>query len=120
MAGIFNRAIFNDPIFNTDTATQAVEQFSGGWEHHPYLRAPKRVRYKFKDEEIPQTVGEIVQSLAETIPPDTLDRDLEIALRLRLRNQDLAYRFVYLALLQQEHERRKKRESEAVELLLLH
>lgn len=117
MAGIFNRAIFNDDIFNTDVV--AVEQFSGGWERHPYLRAPYRVRHKFKDEEIPKPVVEIVESIIDASPPDTVSRDLEIALRLRLRNQEITYRFVYLLLLEQEH-RRIRRENEAVELLLLH
>jgi hypothetical protein len=111
----------SDTFDGTVNLVSQTETFSGGWERHPYLRGPRRVRFKFKDEEIPQPVGEIVQSLAETIPPDTLSRDLEIALRLRLRNQEIAYRFVYLILLEQEVERiRTRQDKEAVELLLLH
>ena len=105
-----------------------------GWEEqisfkgHPYIQGPKRVRFKFKDEEekhpkVAKIIHDVAKRQVEEGPSKRLDRDLEIALRIRLNQEEILFKALYLIWLQYEQEGYRKEqfvlEDEEVAITLL-
>lgn len=109
-------------------APVVTETFSGGYEERGSYHVFKR---KLRlDDDIQEEVKEIIKDVAvRSIEADTTDdrqtlRELEIALRVRLRVQDILYKQLYLSALKKwkaevERQISIQREDEAIAVLLL-
>lgn len=100
-----------------------VEFYSGGWEHHPWLR--RRKQY-VEEQEIPQDVEEaIVASVARVSEVRAVRAShaahaaAERALRAFLSEQKQAWKELYAQLIRLEYERREQEYEDAQIALML-
>lgn len=81
-------------------AAEAPETSTGGWFDEMWRRKRQR---EYEEEHIPEQVKEIIEDVAERSVKKRVTqgeretvRDLEIALRVRLRTQELLFQQIYL------------------------
>lgn len=129
MAGIFNREIFNDAIFNTAAVAVAQQASGGGWlppnPRRPYrLRVEEEVRKKREAlGEIPKRVSAAIAKVARQSLADEIDVAVESALHRELDRLRLAYRAKYAEILRLEIEAQRiakaRRDDDEIAVLLL-
>jgi hypothetical protein len=118
VAGIFNRAIFNDAIFNTDGVSPAVIAVAptGGWLYDPFPDYRKRIE---EIGPVPKRVEQAIQKIARRKVDDELEIAVEAALHRELDRLRLAYRAKYTELLKLHIAAMRARQDDELALVLL-
>lgn len=101
----------------------AATVVTGGWPDYrdPFHRDPfhktYRKRYKIETEEEEEAV-EIVEKVVERVvkaEPDTKQKDVELAIRMALKSNEIIYKALYLQIAIEEMERLQKQREMMIE-----